>query len=77
VIDRREILELAREFALSANTIEKNSVLGWLLAGIFNGPHLSPVHETFQGQTVWAGEVEVFDLVGHPKAKRCYAWAHK
>lgn len=36
-----------------------------------------PVHETFQGQTVWAGEVEVFDLVRHPKAKRCYAWAHK
>jgi len=36
-----------------------------------------PVHETFQGQTVWAGEVEVFDLHGHPKAKRCYAWAHK
>ncbi len=36
-----------------------------------------PVHEQFQGQTVWAGEVEVFDLHGHPKAKRCYAWAHK
>lgn len=36
-----------------------------------------PVHEVFQEQTVWAGEIEVFDLVGHPKAKRCYAWAHK
>jgi hypothetical protein len=36
-----------------------------------------PVNEIFQGKTVWAGEVEVFDLVGHPKAKRCYAWAHK
>ena len=35
-----------------------------------------PVHEVFQGQTVWQGEVEVFDLTGHPKAKRCYAWSH-
>ena len=35
-----------------------------------------PVHEVFQGKTVWQGEVEVFDLTGHPKAKRAYAWAH-
>jgi hypothetical protein len=35
-----------------------------------------PVNEEFQGQTVWEGEVEVFDLVGHPKAKRAYAWGH-
>jgi hypothetical protein len=34
------------------------------------------VHELFQGKTVWEGDVEVFDLVGHPKAKRCYAWGH-
>jgi len=25
---------------------------------------------------VWQGEVEVFDLHGHPKAKRAYAWSH-
>lgn len=36
-----------------------------------------PVHEVFQGQTVWQGEVEVFDLTGHPKAKRAYAWSHR
>jgi len=36
-----------------------------------------PVHEVFQGQTVWKGVIEVFDLVGHPKAKRGYAWAYK
>jgi hypothetical protein len=36
-----------------------------------------PVHEVFRGQTVWQGEVEVFDLVGHPKAKRAYAWSHR
>lgn len=34
------------------------------------------VHEVFHGQTVWKGEVEVFDLAGHPKAKRCYGWSH-
>ena len=36
-----------------------------------------PVHEVFRGQTVWRGRVEVFDLTGHPKAKRAYAWSHR
>ena len=36
-----------------------------------------PVHEIFNGQTVWQGEVEVFDLNGHPKAKRAYGWSHR
>ena len=35
-----------------------------------------PVHEVFRGETVWKGEVEVYDLAGHPKAKRAYAWSH-
>jgi hypothetical protein len=35
-----------------------------------------PVHETSNGQTVWTGDVQVFDLVEHPKAKRAYAWSH-
>jgi hypothetical protein len=35
-----------------------------------------PVHEIFQGQTVWQGEVEVFDLHGYPKAKRAFGWSH-
>jgi len=34
-----------------------------------------PVKETFQGRTVWEGIIEVFDLIGHPKATRVYAWA--
>lgn len=34
-----------------------------------------PVKETFQGQTVWEGVVEVFDLEGNPKATRAYAWS--
>jgi hypothetical protein len=36
----------------------------------------APVTETFQGETVWQGDVEVFNLRGHPKAKRAYAWSH-
>lgn len=35
-----------------------------------------PVHEVFRGKTVWQGDVEVFNLHGHPKAKRCFAWSH-
>ena len=35
-----------------------------------------PVHEIFKGKTLWKGEVEVFDLTGHPKAKRAYGWSH-
>jgi hypothetical protein len=36
-----------------------------------------PVKEVFKGKTVWDGVVEVFDLIGHPKAPRAYAWAHE
>ena len=32
------------------------------------------VHEVVEGKTVWKGEVEIFWLTGHPKAKRCFAW---
>ena len=32
------------------------------------------IHEIFQGKTLWQGEVEVFDLHNHPKAKRAYGW---
>ena len=35
-----------------------------------------PVCEAYQGKVLWEGNVEVFDLIGHPKAKRCYAWAY-
>ncbi|MGA9779057.1 MAG: hypothetical protein WBS33_12375 [Verrucomicrobiia bacterium] len=35
-----------------------------------------PVKEMFNGKTIWDGEVEVFDLFDHPKAKRCYAWTY-
>ena len=37
----------------------------------------APVHEVFNGKTVWKGEVEVFKLEKHPRAKRCFAWSHR
>jgi len=35
-----------------------------------------PVEEIFGGKTIWQGDVEVFDLTNHPKAKRCYGWTY-
>jgi hypothetical protein len=35
-----------------------------------------PFKETFRSAIVWEGVVEAFDLTGHPKAKRCYAWSY-
>ena len=32
------------------------------------------VNERFKDQSVWSGEVLVFNLEGHPTASRCYAW---
>lgn len=34
------------------------------------------VLETFEGKTVWEGEVEVFRVRGHPQATRAYAWTY-
>ena len=33
-----------------------------------------PVKETFQGETVWDGDVEVF-FVDHPQTNKAYAWS--
>lgn len=35
-----------------------------------------PVKEVFEGETIWEGEVEVFDLDDHPDAGRVFAWAY-
>jgi len=32
------------------------------------------VVEGFGGQIIWQGEVEIFTLDGHAKAKRAYGW---
>ncbi len=36
-----------------------------------------PVKEVFEGKTIWECIVEVFELRGHPKAPKVYAWAHE
>lgn len=33
------------------------------------------VNERAGGKTVWQGDVEIFWLTDHPKARRCFAWA--
>jgi hypothetical protein len=35
-----------------------------------------PLKEVWEGQTVWEGVVHVFDLEGHPRATRAYAWSN-
>jgi hypothetical protein len=36
-----------------------------------------PIKEMFQGKIVWEGIVEVFDLHGHAKAPKAYAWSYR
>ncbi|HZP60377.1 MAG TPA: hypothetical protein VFB27_08630 [Opitutaceae bacterium] len=33
-----------------------------------------PVKVVIDGKVRWEGNVEVYDLIGHLAAKRCYAW---
>ncbi|GFP32674.1 hypothetical protein HKBW3S42_00980 [Candidatus Hakubella thermalkaliphila] len=40
MIDRQEVMDFSREFGLTANVVEKDYVLGWLLAGISSHPEL-------------------------------------
>lgn len=50
MIDRRELLATAANLGLLPNVVEKDDVLGWLLAGIFNHPALAE-HWVFKGGT--------------------------
>ena len=50
MIDRQEIMDFAREFQLDPSIIEKDYVLGWLLAGISNYPQLESTW-VFKGGT--------------------------
>lgn len=40
MIDKREVMDFAREFGLAAQVIEKDYTLGWLLAGIAAHPEI-------------------------------------
>jgi hypothetical protein len=35
------------------------------------------VREVQAGLVVWDGDVEVFDITGHPKTTRAYAWSYE
>lgn len=35
-----------------------------------------PVSEVFKGREIWRGDVEVYDITGHAKARRVYAWGY-
>ena len=36
-----------------------------------------PITETWNGQTIWDGVVEVFDLHEHPHTDTAYAWSYQ
>ena len=63
---------------MQPNRIEELRVVIYRLHGV-ESKHVQsvPVKEQHQGQTVWDGVVEVFDLIGHPKTHRVYAWSHE
>ena len=48
MIDRRELLAAAGNLGLLPSVVEKDYVLGWVLAGIFNDPVLAK-HWVFKG----------------------------
>jgi hypothetical protein len=37
--------------------------------------YVEPVSEEYGGEAVWEGQVHVFDVTGHPKAKQAFAWS--
>jgi len=36
-----------------------------------------PIREMHGQELVWQGTVHIFDLAGHPAAKRAYAWSYE
>ena len=57
-----ERLELAIERLHDCNAIHLDSV---------------SVQEIVHGEILWQRTVEIFKLISHPKAKRCFAWSHR
>jgi predicted nucleotidyltransferase component of viral defense system len=53
MIDKREILEAASSFSLLPNTVEKDYLLGWILAGINSHEELVDSWVFKGGTFVW------------------------
>ena len=76
-----ELRRAARRLKHSFSAMAKNEYIERLRQVIFQ-MHKSTsiwvesarVEGIFRGRTSWKGDVEVFDLTDHPKAKRCYGW---
>src|SRR4030088_471155 len=58
-----------------ADTVELRKAIKSQHGGTATLAQSVPVRETFEDQPVWEGIVHVFDLEGHPKATRAYAWS--
>ena len=71
------LTNLLKPLASKQDYVEALKIAIWHTHGC-RAAHLKTehVHETFNDKTVWNGDVEVFNLIQHPKAKRAYAWAH-
>jgi hypothetical protein len=61
----------------------KKQIIGSLKNVILNlhnckskGVESIPIKEEFEGETVWEGVVQVFNLIDHPVAPKCYAWSY-
>jgi hypothetical protein len=63
VIDRAELLRFADELGLEARVVEKDYVLGWVLAGIFRDP-LFANSWVFKGGTCLKKAIEVVRFAG-------------
>jgi predicted nucleotidyltransferase component of viral defense system len=50
VIERQEILSMASDLSLAPEVVEKDYVLGWILAGIYADPELAAAW-VFKGGT--------------------------
>ncbi len=51
MIERREIIDLSGEFGIEPNIVEKDYVLGWMLAGIYNNHSALRSEWLFKGGT--------------------------
>jgi hypothetical protein len=75
----------ARVIEFWANSMStKADYLDALEVAILTKHKCTPTHretvfvqeKTTDGEMVWEGQVEVFDVTGHKEAQKCYAWWH-
>src|SRR5262249_2035756 len=56
---------------------ELNDTIRRLLLVYSSHVELVAVMKSFEGETIWEGEVEVFELYDHPETDKLYAWVHE